>query len=111
MARASRGTVTSNRDNERPCADAAMRTIAAYHHATLTRDDPSIECELPLDGSRFAGQLPPIVTAPIFTVRKRPGRVFTLPPSVDPRLMTPEQTKFLFHSITDHPTILPPGST
>jgi len=39
------------------CADAAMRRIAAYHHATLTRDNPSIECELPLDGSRFAGRL------------------------------------------------------
>ena len=60
------------------CADAAMRTIAAYHHATLTREDPSIECELPLDGSRFAGQIPPIVTAPVFAVRKRASRVFTL---------------------------------
>jgi type IV secretion system protein TrbB len=60
------------------CADAAMRTIAAYHHATLTREDPSIECGLPLDGSRFAGQIPPIVTAPVFAVRKRASRVFTL---------------------------------
>jgi type IV secretion system protein VirB11 len=57
-------------------ADAAMRTIAAHHHGTLTRDNPSIECELPLDGSRFAGQIPPIVTAPVFAVRKRASRVF-----------------------------------
>ncbi len=77
------------------CADAAMRTIAAYHHATLTRDDPSIECELPLDGSRFAGQIPPIVTAPVFAVRKRASRVFTLQQYVDAGIMTPEQKEIL----------------
>ena len=45
-------------------AEAAMRSIAVFHYAILTRAEPSIECELPLDGSRFAGQMPPIVTAP-----------------------------------------------
>ena len=40
-------------------ADAVIRTLASYHHTTVTRENPSIECELPLDGSRFAGQIPP----------------------------------------------------
>jgi type IV secretion system protein TrbB len=93
------------------CADAAMRTIAAYHHATLTRDDPSIECELPLDGSRFAGQIPPIVTAPIFAVRKRASRVFTLQQYVDAGIITPEQKNFLCDAIRDHRNILATGST
>ena len=93
------------------CADAAMRTIAAYHHATLTRDDPSIECELPLDGSRFAGQIPPIVTAPVFAVRKRASRVFTLDQYVDTGIMTPQQKKSLCEAIRDHRNILVTGST
>ena len=93
------------------CADAAMRTIAAYHHATLTRADPSIECELPLDGSRFAGQIPPIVTAPVFAVRKRASRVFTLQQYVEAGIMTPQQKKFLCDAIRDHRNLLAIGAT
>jgi type IV secretion system protein TrbB len=94
-----------------PCADAAMRTIAAYHHATLTRDNPSIECELPLDGSRFAGQIPPLVTAPVFAVRKRASRVFTLGQYVEAGIMTPKQKEFLCSAIRDHRNILAIGGT
>jgi P-type conjugative transfer ATPase TrbB len=93
------------------CADAALRTIAAYHHETLTRDNPSIECELPLDGSRFAGQIPPIVTAPVFAVRKRASRVFTLQQYVEAGIMTPEQKEFLCGAIRDHRNILAIGGT
>ena len=39
-------------------ADAVIRTLASFHHTTVTRESPSIECELPLDGSRFAGPNP-----------------------------------------------------
>jgi len=93
------------------CADAAMRTIAAYHHATLTRDNPSIECELPLDGSRFAGQIPPIVSAPVFAVRKRASRVFTLEQYVQAGIVTPEQKQFLCDAVRDHRNILAIGGT
>ena len=88
-----------------------MRTIAAYHHATLTGDDPSIECELPLDGSRFAGQIPPIVTTPVFAVRERASRVFTLQQYVDAGIMTPEQKDFLWDAIRHHRNILAIGGT
>jgi Flp pilus assembly CpaF family ATPase len=99
------GTMTAS------CADAAMRTIAAYHHSVFTRDCPSIECELPLDGSRFAGQIPPIVPSPVFAVRKRASRVFTLEQYVDEGIMTPEQKDFLCDAIRDHRNILLSGST
>jgi P-type conjugative transfer ATPase TrbB len=92
-------------------AEAAMRTIAAYHHATITRDNPSIECELPLDGSRFAGQIPPIVSAPIFAVRKRASRVFTLDQYVEAGIMTAEQKRTLVAAVRDHRNILVTGST
>jgi type IV secretion system protein TrbB len=93
------------------CADAAMRTLASFHHATITRDQPLIECELPLDGSRFAGQIPPIVTAPVFAVRKRASRVFTLQQYVKAGIMTLEQKKTLCCAIRDHRNILVTGST
>jgi type IV secretion system protein TrbB len=92
-------------------ADAAMRTLASFHHSVLTRESPSIECELPLDGSRFAGQIPPIVTAPVFAVRKRASRVFTLQQYVDAGIIRPEQNDFLCEAIRDHRNILLTGST
>jgi type IV secretion system protein TrbB len=92
-------------------ADAAMRTLAAFHHSVLTRECPSIECELPLDGSRFAGQIPPIVSAPVFAVRKRASRVFTLQHYVEAGIVTPEQKGFLCEAIRARRNILITGST
>jgi type IV secretion system protein TrbB len=92
-------------------AEAAIRTIAACLQTTITRDNPTIECELPLDGSRFAGQIPPIVTAPVFAVRKRASRVFTLQQYVDAKIITPEQKQILCEAIRDHRNILVTGGT
>jgi type IV secretion system protein TrbB len=64
------GTLWQERLGERPVqigsmtrfrAQAVLRTIAACLQTTIARDNPTIECELPLDGSRFAGQIPPVV--------------------------------------------------
>jgi len=99
------GTMTAT------ATDAAMRTLASFHHSVLTRESPSIECELPLDGSRFAGQIPPIVPAPVFAVRKRASRVFTLQQYVESEIITPEQKEFLCGEIRDHRNILAIGGT
>jgi type IV secretion system protein TrbB len=99
------GTMTAT------AADAAMRTLASFHHSVLTRECPSIECELPLDGSRFAGQIPPIVPSPVFAVRKRASRVFTLQQYVEAGIMTLDQKGFLASAIRDHRNILVTGST
>jgi type IV secretion system protein TrbB len=93
------------------CAESAMRTLAAYHDTTLTIANPSIECELPLDGSRFAGQIPPIVSAPVFCVRKRASRVFTLKQYVSDGIMTKDQMDELRNAIQAHRNILVTGST
>ena len=52
-------------------AEAIIRTIARYQGKTVTRAEPILEGELPLDGYLFAGQLPPIVTAPSFSICKK----------------------------------------
>jgi type IV secretion system protein TrbB len=69
----------------------AARTMAACLNTVITWDQPMLEGELPLDGSRFAGQLPPIVSAPTFAVRKRASSVFTLDQYVEQKIMAPEQ--------------------
>ena len=92
-------------------AEAVLRTIAACLQTTITREKPTIECELPLDGSRFAGQIPPVVPAPTFAVRKRASRVFSLDQYVQAEILTPKEREFLCVAIRDHRNILVTGGT
>lgn len=92
-------------------AESLLRTIAACLQTTIAREKPTIECELPLDGSRFAGQIPPVVPAPTFAVRKRASRVFTLDQYVQAGILTPEEKEFLRKAIHDHRNILLTGGT
>ena len=92
-------------------AEAVLRTMAAILHTTITREKPTLEGELPLDGSRFAGQIPPVVPAPVFAVRKRASRVFTLDQYVEAGILTPEQKQYLCDAIRNHKNILMIGST
>jgi type IV secretion system protein TrbB len=92
-------------------AEAVMRTIAACLNTVITWDHPMLEGELPLDGSRFAGQLPPVVSAPTFAVRKRASSVFTLAHYVQQGIMTPQQKETLCSAIREHQNILVIGGT
>ena len=65
--------------------------MAGYHGRELTRSCPTIECEFPLDGSRFAGQIPPVVPEVVFAIRKKAVSVFTLDDYVQAGIMTPAQ--------------------
>lgn len=92
-------------------AEAVIRTIAACLNTVITWDSPMLEGELPLDGSRFAAQLPPVVSAPTFAVRKRASSVFTLQQYVEAGIMTPKQREILCEAIGEHQNILVIGST
>ena len=59
-------------------AQAAMGTIATQRGTVVNYDRPVLETELPIDGSRFEGLLPPVVPKPAFSIRLRPRRIFTL---------------------------------
>jgi type IV secretion system protein VirB11 len=59
-------------------AQAAIGTIAAQRGTVVNYDRPILETELPIDGSRFEGIVPPVVRRPIFAIRLRPRKVFTL---------------------------------
>ena len=92
-------------------AEAAMATIAAIHKTTITRDNPILECELPYDGSRFQGLVPPVVAAPSFCVRKHASRVFTLGDYVSAGTMTARQSGLIRQAALDHKNILVVGGT
>jgi P-type conjugative transfer ATPase TrbB len=92
-------------------AQAIIETIAGYHGKEVTRQKPILEGELPLDGSRFAGQLPPVVPAPTFAIRKRAVAIFTLDQYVEGGIMTPQQRQVLIDSVAAHRNILVIGGT
>ena len=69
-------------------SEAIIKTVAGYHSKEVTKLKPIIEGEFPLDGSRFAGQLPPIVTSPTFAIRKKAIAIFTLEQYLEQSIMT-----------------------
>src|ERR1700761_1594004 len=52
-------------------AEAIIRDVAGFHGKEAGKLTPLLEAEFPLDGARFAAQLPPVVSSPTFSIRKR----------------------------------------
>lgn len=90
---------------------AILQTIAGYHGRIVNFDSPILECELPVDGSRFAGQLPPLVERPTFAIRKKASRIFTLQEYVDAKIMSELHRDYICRAIADHKNILVVGGT
>lgn len=93
-------------------AESIMRTIAGFHEKELTRQNPILECELPLaNGARFAGQIPPVVSNPSFAIRKKAAFIFTLEQYVNNRIMSLYQCEKIKEFIANHKNILVVGGT
>jgi len=91
--------------------ESIIKTVAGYHGKVITRQNPVLEGEWPLDGSRFAGQLPPIVQAPVFAIRKKAIAIFTLAQYVEAGIMTQQQMDVIVEAVTNHRNILIIGGT
>jgi type IV secretion system protein VirB11 len=59
-------------------AQSALGTVAAMRGTVIHHDQPILETELPLNGSRFEAIVPPVVRRPVFAIRQRPHSIFTL---------------------------------
>lgn len=92
-------------------AEAIIKTVAGYHGKEVTRGKPILEGELPLDGSRFAGQLPPVVPAPTFAIRKRAIALYTLDHYVETGALTTARCRAVKDAVAAHRNILVTGGT
>lgn len=92
-------------------ATEVLSVIAGILNTTVTAARPVLECELPFDGSRFEGLIPPVVTAPSFTIRRKAVRVFSLDDYVSSNIMTARQAEAIKGAIADHKNILVVGGT
>ena len=85
--------------------------VASALETTVTAEHPIVEGELPLDGSRFEGLMPPIVSGPSFTIRKRASRVFTLDDYVASGILLQAASDILTRAIETRRNILAVGGT
>jgi len=51
---------------------------ATFCGTVLNHERPILETELPIDGSRFEGIVSPVVRRPVFAIRLRPRKIFSL---------------------------------
>ncbi len=92
-------------------AEAIISTIASIYRTTVTFQSPKLERELPFNGSRFVGLIPPVVAAPCFTLRKKATRVFTLAEYVAGGIATPRQADTIRAAVAARRNILVVGGT
>jgi len=92
-------------------AESLMATIASSLSTTITRERPVLEGELPTDGSRFEGMIPPVVLRPSFAIRKKASRVFSLEEYVGNGIMTEAQRLGIVDAVKSRRNILVVGGT
>jgi len=92
-------------------AEAVIKTVAGFHGKEINRFNPIIEGEFPLDNSRFAGQLPPVVASPTFAIRKKAIKIFTLEQYVDTGVLTRRHAEVIKNAVRDHRNVLVIGGT
>ncbi|MDR2893699.1 MAG: P-type conjugative transfer ATPase TrbB [Deltaproteobacteria bacterium] len=85
--------------------------VASALDSVATVDRPIVEGELPLDGSRFEGVFPPVVSNPMFSIRKKASKVFSLDEYVQAGIMPESVADIISYSILAKDNILVVGGT
>ncbi|MDE2175495.1 MAG: P-type conjugative transfer ATPase TrbB [Betaproteobacteria bacterium] len=88
-----------------------VNTVAAMLDTVVTPQQPILECELPLDGSRFEALIPPLVERASFALRKKATLVFTLDDYVTKGIMTHAQRQALEEAVAGRLNVLVSGGT
>ncbi|MEO1304139.1 MAG: P-type conjugative transfer ATPase TrbB [Pseudomonadota bacterium] len=88
-----------------------IRLVASHIGRDATSETPIVSAELPISGERFEGVLPPVTTAPCFSIRKPAGRVIGLSEYVDAGIMSPQTAAALRSAVLERTNILVVGGT
>lgn len=92
-------------------AESLIATVASYVGRVIDIRTPILECEFPLDGSRFEALQAPIVEGPTFSLRKRVLRALNLENYIDEKIITVDQADIVCASIKQRKNILVIGGT
>jgi type IV secretion system protein VirB11 len=92
-------------------AERILRLVAHHVAAEIHADQPRLSAELPGTGERFEGLMPPLATAPTFSIRKPASLVFRLDDYVRAGIMTEREGQVLATAVSDRANILVAGPT
>lgn len=88
-----------------------IRLVAAHMRRDVSDTRPIVSAELPDTGERFEGIMPPVASAPCFSIRKPAEQVFTLADYVAAEIMTTLQADALAKAVRDRRSIVVVGGT
>lgn len=90
---------------------AILNQVSSALDGQLSKQNPFVGGELPLNGERFEGVAPPVVERAIFAIRKKAGKIFTLADYVRTGVLTFGQSEKLREAIESRQNILVIGGT
>ena len=90
---------------------AVIGTVASSLGSIATVEKPIVEGELPLDGSRFAGLLPPVVSNPSFTIRKKATQIISLDEYAQSGIISEAQKTLIEEAIINRKNMVVCGGT
>lgn len=104
--------IKMNSDNTRQ----VILTVATLSDQIIKEDEaPFLQAQIPdsylFDSCRFQGELPGIVTAPSFNIRKHPNKIFTFDELIASRTVTKKQVEIIKKAIDDHKNVVIAGGT
>ena len=88
----------------------AIGTVAALLDQVINKDYPRLQGELPLDGSRFQGMIPP-VSRPTFVIRKPARLLYRLPDYVEAGILEAWQAEAIRAAIAARRNLVIAGGT
>lgn len=96
---------------DRDSAERLIRLAAAAMNFEINERRPFLSATLPGWKARLQASVPPIVSSPVFALRKPPSTVFTLQDYVERRVMTPAQASLLEQAVRRKRNIVIGGGT
>lgn len=92
-------------------AERIIRLVAHHVSAEVHAGVPRVSAELPDSGERFEGLLPPVVTAPVFSIRRPASLPLALADYVAAGTMSAIQATILAGAVRNRDNILVAGGT
>ena len=105
------GVVVSEHTLDASDRERIIRLVASGVGEAANRASPIVSAELPGSGERFEGLLPPVSTAPCFSIRKPATTPFELGDYVDQGALSPALCAALRESVANRANILIAGGT
>jgi type IV secretion system protein VirB11 len=92
-------------------AIAILNQVSSALNGEISKQNPLVEGELPLNGERFEGLCPPVVERGTFAIRKKAMQIYPLDDYVRSRVLSFRQSEVLRSAILARQNILVVGGT